>query len=150
MRVSAALERKILESSLSPPQAVNHGLQGPRVWELRLTLPWPPTGNNVYPTVGKRRVLSSEGRAYHDAVGFYAAQNRLGHVEGSLALEVHLYPPDGRRRDSCNVLKVLEDSLVKARLLGDDSQIEVHRLERRGVCPPGRLEVWLWELEEQP
>ena len=48
---------------------------------IRLTLPWPPTANNAYPTgAGGRRYLSDAGKAYAREVWVSVLQQRQGGV----------------------------------------------------------------------
>jgi crossover junction endodeoxyribonuclease RusA len=77
--------------------------------------------------------------------------SRLGGIkplEGDLALTVHLYPPDRRRRDADNCLKCLQDSLVHAGALRDDSQIKVLHVEMLEPVPDGRAYILLERKEE--
>jgi crossover junction endodeoxyribonuclease RusA len=68
-------------------------------------LPFPPSVNRYYRHVGYRTLLSREGRAYRKTVCALLA----GRVRQPLAIplqaELHLYPPDRRRRDWDNFQK---------------------------------------------
>lgn len=67
--------------------------------------------------------------------------SRLGGIEpieGDLALTVHLYPPDNRRRDADNCLKCLLDSIAHAGAMRDDSQIKILHVEMLDPIPGGQ------------
>ena len=51
-------------------------------------------------------------------------------IQSTISAEVYLYPPDKRKRDIDNPIKVLLDSLVKGGLLQDDSKIARLLIER--------------------
>jgi len=108
-------------------------------------LPWPPSVNRYYRHVGYRVLISREGRKYRMMV-----VSRLGglypKLVGQVGLTLDCYPPDRRRRDLDNLLKSLQDSLVHAGVLGDDSQIKVLHLEMHDPVPEGFVHVQLAPL----
>ena len=66
---------------------------------------------------------------------------------GRLSVCLCVFPPDKRKRDLDNLLKISIDSLQKAGFFHDDSQIdslEVHRFE---VFPEGKIEVSIRDWE---
>ena len=96
-----------------------------RAAPLRLRLPFPPSTNQLYATVFKRRVLSAEGKKYKR----YVSQRvpvLTPPLEVHESIEIRLkfhYPllfRNGKRRklDISNRIKVLEDAIVDA--LGED------------------------------
>lgn len=111
-----------------------------------IVLGFPPSVNRYYRHVGPRVLISREGRKYR-----MMAVSRLGGIkplEGDLALTVHLYPPDRRRRDADNTLKCLQDSLVHAGAMRDDSQIKVLHVEMLEPMPEGKVYVVIERKEE--
>ena len=46
------------------------------------------------------------------------------HIPGKVKLSIQAYPPDKRKRDLSNIIKVLEDALVRGGLIEDDSLID--------------------------
>jgi crossover junction endodeoxyribonuclease RusA len=126
--------------------------------KLNLTLPWPPSVNH-YKKVGglvktksgkiyQKRVNTSKTLAYYYNV--YSIYKSLIAKEGtkfhygkdiSLEVYVYLYPPDKRKRDIDNLLKVLLDSLVRAKIIYDDSQIRKLSIEKMISVPPGEVKV---------
>ena len=76
--------------------------------------------------------------------------SRLGGCEklkGDLLFEVECYPPDRRRRDLDNLLKCLQDSLVHAGAMEDDSQIKELCMKMNEPIEGGMVHVRLVELE---
>lgn len=109
---------------------------------MRLTLPWPPSLNHYYRRVGRRTLISREGRAYRRKVcallggGGHARKPPSG---GRVALAMDAFPPDRRRRDLDNLQKSVLDSLEHAGVYEDDSQIDVLAVARREPVSGGRL-----------
>ncbi|RLS52912.1 MAG: RusA family crossover junction endodeoxyribonuclease [Planctomycetota bacterium] len=69
---------------------------------------------------------------------------------GPLQAELHLYPPDRRRRDCDNFQKGVWDSLQHAGVYLDDSQIRRLIIEKHDPTGPPRAEVTLLELSPRP
>ena len=111
-----------------------------------ITLDFPPSVNRYYRHVGPRVLISREGRRYR-----MKAVSRLGGIrpiDGDLALVVHLYPPDRRRRDADNCLKCLQDSLVHAGAMRDDSQVKILHVEMLDPIPNGKVYVLVERKED--
>ena len=100
---------------------------------IELTLPFPPTVNTylvksvrfskgkafVHVNVGKR------GVSYQAQVlGIVLKKRAMKRLKCRLRVDIYLYPPDKRVRDVDNYPKVLLDSLTKAGVWEDDSQID--------------------------
>jgi len=108
---------------------------------LSLTLPWPPSANTYWRRNGNRYFISPKGMAYRKEVialcckykGFFPKESRL-------RLEVIAFPPDNRRRDLDNIMKALQDSLEKAEVYVNDSQID-ELIVRRHSERHGRVDV---------
>ena len=113
---------------------------------LEATLNFPPSVNRYYRNVGPRVLISREGRKYR-----MMTVSRLGGIrpiDGDLALVVHLYPPDRRRRDADNCLKCLQDSLVHAGAMRDDSQVKILHVEMLDPIPGGKVYVLVEKKED--
>lgn len=98
-----------------------------------LMLPFPPTANNLWLNVGKRRVRTPT----YDA---WIAESKLccigaKKVRGPYILTILATRPDRRRRDLSNLIKALEDLLVKAGIVEDDSLCESLRISWSGSEP---------------
>lgn len=109
---------------------------------ITLTLPYPPSVNHLYAVVNGRKVLSAKGRAYQDAVvDSWMRQRGAGFGDLRVRYHVHAFPPDHRRRDLSNLCKIVEDSLTKAGVWGDDSQVDDMRWTRGTPTKGGSLFV---------
>ena len=111
-----------------------------------ITLDFPPSVNSYYRVLGSRVLISREGRRYR-----MKTVSRLGGIrpiDGDLALVVHLYPPDRRRRDADNCLKCLQDSLVHAGAMRDDSQVKILHVEMLDPIPGGKVYVLVEKKED--
>jgi len=114
---------------------------------MEFDLPWPPSVNRYYRHVGPRVLISREGRKYR-----MMAVSRLGGHYAKLAGKVKLsgdfYPPDARRRDLDNLLKCLQDALVHAGLMDDDSQVRHIDIRMLDPMPPeGLVHIALSKIE---
>jgi len=116
---------------------------------MTLNLPWPPSMNHYYAVVRGRKITSKHGREYHQAVAgaLLQAGTRPFDADARLMIEIRAYPPDRRRRDLDNLAKPVLDSLQKAGLFPDDSQVDILTLARRAVESPGRVSVSVAPLE---
>lgn len=111
---------------------------------MTLTLPWPPTANNLTAVVGRRRIHTKSARKYRaDALAAITEQRpkRLG--EARLKVTLTLHPPTRARRDLANFEKAPIDALAEAGVFDDDSQIDDLRIIRGAVEKPGRVIVRL-------
>lgn len=90
---------------------------------ITLLLPYPPTINHYYGVRGKARFIKPEGIAFRAAVEDQVKPKMLPMILGDVEIVIQIIPPDNRKRDIDNVLKGLLDSLTKAKVWKDDSQI---------------------------
>lgn len=101
---------------------------------IRLVLPWPPTTNHLYATVGRRRILSKDGVDYTDTAGKvlmgYEAIKSWS-WKGPYKITVTLHGKQ-RRYDIANREKILLDLIFRA-IGQDDSLIDDLRLVRGAV-----------------
>jgi crossover junction endodeoxyribonuclease RusA len=90
---------------------------------MRLTLPFPPTGNLYWRHARGRTYVSDEARRYRTGVKLRALTAGLRNpLEGPVCVSVAIYRP-AKRGDLDNSLKVLLDSLRGVAFV-DDSQVE--------------------------
>ena len=91
-----------------------------------LIVPFPPTVNNLFVNNPRTRGRFSS-KAYTawkaEAARAFALQAPLPHFDGPVVLILSLGIPDKRRRDLSNYIKAVEDSVVAAGILNDDSQV---------------------------
>lgn len=90
---------------------------------FKLQLPFPPSVNHYWRHVGKRVLISKQGREYRTEVGSLIRRKRVEAFEGDLIVDIKLTPPDRRRRDIDNSLKALLDAMQFGGVYLDDSQI---------------------------
>jgi crossover junction endodeoxyribonuclease RusA len=111
---------------------------------LTIRLPYPPSANRLWRNVpGRTKPMRS---VEYDAWLISAAwevkrvvamsYDRKG-VKGPYALTVKVCPPDRRRRDLGNLLKALEDGLVKGGAVEDDHLCQRVELEWDAEMPEG-------------
>lgn len=116
---------------------------------VRLTLPWPPSGNKLWRHLKNRAkpVLSREGRTYYatvaSIVALARAQKKIPRraLTGRCIVLMRLTPPDRRKRDAGNVEKTLYDALTRANVWLDD--VQGNDLSREWAEPksPGKIEI---------
>lgn len=107
-------------------------------------LPYPPSVNHYWRHVGGKVLVSREGQRYRSTVRSLLAGTRP--LEGRLAVEVTLFPPDRRRRDVDNPLKALIDAVGKGGAYVDDSQIDDLRVRRGDVVDGGMTRIEIREI----
>ncbi len=112
-----------------------------------LTLPWPPSNNTYYRRVGAKTLISEKGRSYTQSVAKLCWATRTPKHEGRLRVEITAYPPNRATRDLDNLFKALLDSLTKAGVWNDDSQIDDLRIIRGPVKAGGLVQI---EIGEHP
>jgi len=114
---------------------------------IELELPYPPSVNHYYRHVGRRTLISREGRRFRDRVVAILASMGIRPVDGPVELRIEVYPPDRRRRDLDNAMKAIWDSLEHGGAYHDDSQVTKVTAEMLDPAPGGRVIVRLEEAE---
>ena len=103
--------------------------------ELFLTMPWPPSVNNMYSRNSFGVYMTDKARdfkkihswnVYNQAV---LQVNRSLPITETVELIINAYPPDKRKRDDDNIHKILSDILVQAKILKDDSLVKKRTTE---------------------
>ena len=84
-------------------------------------LPWPVSVNALYRVRGKKVYVSAKGRAFKNACGKIFAGTKMVYETERVWLDIEVHPPDNRRRDISNLIKIVEDALPWFR---DDSQVD--------------------------
>lgn len=113
-----------------------------------IMLPWPPSVNHYWRHVvlktkrGLRQqtLLSMQGRHFRtDATTAIRKQFPVHSVINEpVKVEIHLFPPDRRKRDIDNYCKGILDALTHARIWTDDYLVSDLHLIRRQVVPGGQ------------
>ncbi len=130
---------------------------------VNFTLPLPPSINSQYVTVGKRRVLSREARAYKRQVKRQIQRMQLdGRIPdefqahacaGYLALFIDFYFETPLRRDLDGGLKITQDAICSSLGINDNRVVDIHLVKRIDPLHP-RIEVELealddWQFDEE-
>ncbi|MGE0290381.1 MAG: RusA family crossover junction endodeoxyribonuclease [Bradyrhizobium sp.] len=114
---------------------------------VRYELPFPPSVNNLFVTVGSKRVRSTRYKAWAKEAGQFILLQGRKRVRGPVSLSVALVRPDRRTRDLSNTLKAIEDLLVDMSVIDDDSLI--HRLSVQWVSSGAPCVVLIQEAVEE-
>jgi crossover junction endodeoxyribonuclease RusA len=103
---------------------------------LRLRLPLAPSVNNQYATVGRRRVLSAEAKAFRRDVRKIVERARLDNVltpameqsfrEALLGVYITFFFATPKRRDLDGGLKITLDAVCDALGLDDRAVVDLH------------------------
>lgn len=89
---------------------------------ITLSLPYPPTANNLFLNVGKRRVRTKRYDAWLADAAECLRLQRPQPIAGTYKLSVIAERPDRRARDLDNLLKPISDALKKHGVIEDDSK----------------------------
>ena len=65
-----------------------------------------------------------------------------------ISLQIWVYPPDRRKRDISNIIKIIEDSLQDAGVYDDDFQIQLLVVQRGKIIKGGKVTVLIDEFNE--
>ena len=90
-------------------------------------LPWPVSVNALYKVRGKGLYVSPKGKAFKNACGIIFAGTKMVYETERVWLDIEVYPPDNRRRDISNLIKIVEDALPWFK---DDSQVDKIKIIR--------------------
>ena len=113
---------------------------------MKLSLRLPPSINHLYATVKGRRILSREGRAYKEEIGYIVLANRKSAPRdlGSkfLRIDMMFWFQYLLKRDIDGGIKILQDAICKALGVNDNRVIVLHVEKREDRTNP-RVEVSL-------
>lgn len=101
---------------------------------IEMILPLPPSVNQAYCIVGRRKRLTPKARSWYKIAADMIFVNKLLRgipkdlcffpQEMQLKTSVVFRFPDNRRRDQSNYIKLLYDAFVKGLIIPDDRQIK--------------------------
>lgn len=135
-READALRKRVFGSDAKPKACVEHIHAKPSPFSLGvdarqevrsvvLTLPFPPSVNNLFFNVaGRGRVPTPRYAEWLNEAAWIIAEARPGRVGGRFEAHLLVGRPDNRRRDLDNLFKPVLDCAVKNRLVTDDSLAE--------------------------
>lgn len=107
-------------------------------------LPWPPSTNSAWRHTGKVTYLTPKARQFRLEVAEIVADCEA--LRGRLFVGLELTLPDKRKRDIDNHIKSTLDAMMHAGVFVDDEQIDLLRVARLHVEPPGCCDVTITEL----
>ena len=99
---------------------------------------YPPSINNYYVKTQRGVFISQKGKKFRAQL-IKDAHEQLGGMiplTERLRLEVVMWVPDNRARDQDNILKPIQDAMIHANLMVDDSQIDQTFVYRGVKMPP--------------
>ena len=100
--------------------------------DLCLELPMPPSTNNLFATVGKKRIRTVEYTAWAKEAGYLLNRQRPPLVAGKVSLLIEVEEPKTARHQDCtNRVKAVEDLLVSHRVIQGDDQRFVREVTAR-------------------
>lgn len=112
---------------------------------ISLSLPYPPTTNNLYRnTRGKGRVKTQRYLTWLRAAGNEVLMQRQKPIAGYVVLNIQLGKPDKRKRDLSNLIKACEDLLVQHGLIEDDSMVAKLTIQWNPYLQKGACKVDVW------
>lgn len=108
-------------------------------------LPWPPSVNTYWRHAGNVTYLTPKARQFRLEVAEIVSDIPEA-LTGRLFVGIELTMPDRRKRDIDNAIKSALDALGHAGVFVDDEQIDLLRVARLHVEPPGCCDVTITEL----
>lgn len=91
---------------------------------VRVSLPFPPSVNKMFPTLGARRIPSKAYTAWRAEADAMMMAQRTKALHGPVNVRIDLVPPDRRRRDADNYNKAVIDALVRRGVIdADDNRV---------------------------
>ena len=96
------------------------------MYDLTLTLPFPPTINHYYGRTARGVVyIRKAGKCFREQAIICVEEQLPGvMLDSRIHCEVVLHPPDRRPRDLDNYMKPLLDALTHSQLIEDDKLID--------------------------
>jgi Holliday junction resolvase RusA-like endonuclease len=91
--------------------------------EIVLTLPMPPTANNLFRGTGRKRVKSQGYEAWIDAAGWELVRQRPPRIKGPVAVTIEVSDVESSSTwDLCNREKATTDLLVSHGVIQGDNK----------------------------
>ncbi len=133
------------------------------IQSVRFTLPLPPSINDQYTQIGKRRVLSKEHVKFKKQVKQQVHRLRVDNVltddfiaalsAGWVGLFLDFYFETPLRRDLDGGLKITQDALLDSLGINDNRVVDIHLIKRIAPTNP-RVEVELeaiptWQFDDE-
>lgn len=110
---------------------------------IAFTLPYPPTANNLFMNVGKRRIRTKAYDAWIAEASYWIHIQNAPVVGGPYTLAIIAHRPDRRARDIDNLIKPISDVLTKTSVISDDSRAEKVSAEWSKLLPAKGATVYV-------
>lgn len=114
-------------------------------WMMNLRVSFPPATGNTTTRINhktKRFYTLPKIKAYRNSVLCDVLKANMDKpFTGPVSVKVTIVPPDKRRRDSGNIIKVLYDALTRAGLWDDDSLVREEHITWGEPCKPGYIDM---------
>lgn len=112
---------------------------------IALTLPFPPSTNNLFINVGKFRVVSKRYKAWREEAGVALKAQQPNRLGGYYTLGLTLHPPTRAARDLDNFIKAVSDLLVAHDVIQGDQFATRITVEWSDLPPkkPGSVRIAL-------
>ena len=116
---------------------------------IDIELPFPPSGNHFWKHSGSSHYITAKGEKYLRQIQWIIASKGMRYkLSKRLEVEVIFFPPNKRRFDLDNMIKVLNDCLTKSGVWEDDSLIDMLHLIRGPKIVGGKVRVKIAEAGE--
>lgn len=119
-------------------------------------VPYPPSLNKLYAynKFSRQKYLTSEGKEYKlkvvSIIRRLIEEQSIEKITSLIDFQVYDFPPDARKRDKDNILKILQDSITLSGLWDDDSLIGNLMVFKGGQkITGGRLVVLISDFEQR-
>ena len=117
------------------------------VKKICTVLPYPIgiSVNHCWKRAGNKTFLAPAVRRYRQEV-WVTMGSWVSFNDEPVRVEIGMFPPDKRRRDADNILKVVLDALCHAGTLADDSQIMQLYVQKFPPVKGGKLDLTIISL----
>jgi crossover junction endodeoxyribonuclease RusA len=95
----------------------------PRIEEISLNIPIPPSTNNLFINRGKYRAIAPEYEQWRQQAGWILKSQRPKHISGEIDIEIKCQRKSARS-DISNRIKAVEDLLVHCNVIDDDRFVQ--------------------------
>ena len=111
-----------------------------------IELPYGPSVNQLYvKRLGYGKYIwTNKARQWKKDVSILLRSKRPKEPLGNdIVFSMWVYPPDKRKRDSSNLIKPVEDSIVDAGWITDDRYVIKHFIHKCEPVPGGKVKVMI-------
>jgi crossover junction endodeoxyribonuclease RusA len=110
---------------------------------MNLTLSYPTiTGNTVWRHAKGKTYINPKAKDYYNLIAWELLSHKAAiGLAIPLQVSLKLYPPDNRKRDMDNLIKILHDALTKGGLWQDDSLVRKLTVEWMDKVKGGKIEM---------